>query len=57
LSSLVASIVLGAAFLGFVPDRDSAVRAGRAALAESVAATATALIAGAISSASTRPCV
>ena len=35
---LVVSLVLGAMFLGLVPDRDSAVREGRAALAEAIAA-------------------
>ncbi len=35
---IVASLVLAAMFLGLVPDRDSAVREGRAALAEAIAA-------------------
>ncbi|MBI4756152.1 MAG: response regulator [Betaproteobacteria bacterium] len=43
LALLVASLVLCAGFLGLVPDRDAAVRQGRAALAETLAASATAL--------------
>ncbi|WP_374668499.1 ATP-binding protein [Ramlibacter sp.] len=45
LTGLVASALLAASFLGLVPDRAQAVREGRLALAESVAASATALIA------------
>ncbi len=43
LSLLMASLLLAAAFLGLVPDRASAVRDGRTALAEAMAATGTAL--------------
>ena len=41
LSSLVVSVLFLAVFFDFLPDRDSALRKGRLALAESVAATAT----------------
>ena len=44
LSSLTASVLLLAMCLGLVPDRISAIRAGRAALAESVAVSSSALI-------------
>ena len=44
LSSLVLSILLVALYFGLVPDRDAAVRAGRLALAEAVAASSTALM-------------
>jgi PAS domain S-box-containing protein len=44
LALLVASALLAASFLGLVPDRAGAVRAGRAALAESLAITGTALV-------------
>jgi PAS domain S-box-containing protein len=44
MSMIVGSLVLGAAFIGLIPDRDGAVRDGRAALAEAVAAGATALL-------------
>ena len=44
LSSLVLSILLLALYFGLVPDRDGAVRAGRLALAEAVAASSTALM-------------
>jgi len=43
LSLLTLSLLLAAAFLGLVPDRASAVRDGRAALAETMAATGSAL--------------
>ena len=43
LGSLSASVLLAAVYLDLVPDRLSAVRAGRAALAESVAASTTTL--------------
>ena len=45
LASLAASVVLVSSVLGIFPDRDGAVRQGRAALAETLAASATALIA------------
>ena len=38
MSALVVTLLLAALFVGLVPDRDGAVRAGRTALAESVAA-------------------
>lgn len=44
LTSLVSTILLLALFAGFMPDRDAAVQRGRAALAESAAATASALL-------------
>ena len=44
LSSLVASVLLLALYLGLVPDRDGAVRAGRLALAEAVAIASTAVV-------------
>src|SRR5688572_8770013 len=44
LVSLAVSIVLMSSVLGIFPDRDSAVRDGRAALAETIAASAGALI-------------
>jgi PAS domain S-box-containing protein len=44
LASLAGTVVLLAALLGLVPDRASAVREGRAALAEAIAAQGTALI-------------
>jgi len=44
LSGILASIVLLATFLDIVPDRDSAVRQGRAALAESLAANSSMLL-------------
>ena len=44
LSSLVVSLLLAALSLGWLPDRDGAVRAGQVALAESVAMSATLLI-------------
>ena len=46
LVSLVSSALLAASFLGLLPDRVAAERAGRLALAESVAASATALMSG-----------
>ncbi|MCW5650604.1 MAG: response regulator [Ramlibacter sp.] len=46
LVSLVASALLAASFLGLLPDRVAAERAGRLALVESVAASATALMSG-----------
>jgi len=44
LASLVLSSVLAAIYIGLVPDRDNAVRAGRIALAESLAVTTAALL-------------
>ncbi|MFZ2648774.1 MAG: ATP-binding protein [Burkholderiaceae bacterium] len=44
LSSLMLSALLVALYLGLVPDRDGAVRAGRLALAEAVAASSTELM-------------
>ena len=44
LASLVASLVLVSSVLDLFPDRDGALRQGRAALAETLAATATALV-------------
>jgi PAS domain S-box-containing protein len=44
LSSLVLSVLLLALYFGLIPDRDAAVRAGRVALAEAVAASSTALM-------------
>jgi PAS domain S-box-containing protein len=46
LASIVSTTLLAASFLGLVPDRDGAVRAGRLALAESVAASSAALLSG-----------
>jgi PAS domain S-box-containing protein len=43
LAFLVVSLLLSAAFLGLVPDRVAAIREGRTALAEAMAATGTAL--------------
>ncbi|MDH5513091.1 MAG: hypothetical protein OEY27_07765, partial [Gammaproteobacteria bacterium] len=43
LSMLTVSLLLAAAFLGLVPDRASAIRDGRTALAEALATTGTAL--------------
>ena len=45
LASLMATLVLCASMLGLIPDRAGAVREGRAALAETLAADATSLIA------------
>jgi PAS domain S-box-containing protein len=45
LASLVSTALLAASFLGLVPDRAGAVREGRIALAESLAASSTALLA------------
>ena len=45
LAALAASVVLVSSVLGIFPDRDGAVREGRAAFAEALAASATALIA------------
>jgi PAS domain S-box-containing protein len=45
MSALVVTLLLLALFAGLVPDRDGAVRAGRTALAESVAVSATVLLA------------
>ncbi len=45
LSSLLSSVLLLALFAGFIPDRDGAIRAGRAALSEAIAATTSAMIA------------
>ncbi len=44
LASLLATVVLAASMVGLIPDRIGAVRDGRAALAETLAADATALI-------------
>ena len=44
LVSLVSTALLAASFLGLVPDRDSAIRQGRLALAESIAAASTAIL-------------
>jgi type II secretory pathway component PulM len=44
LTFLVVSLVLVAFYLGFVPDRLGAIRAGRAALAESIAANSSVFI-------------
>ncbi len=44
LSLLLISLVMGAVFLGFVPDRLAAIRDGRVALAESVAVSGSAMI-------------
>jgi PAS domain S-box-containing protein len=46
LVSLVSSALLAASFLGLVPDRAQAVREGRLALAESLAASGTAILGG-----------
>ena len=44
LVSLIATVVLGASMIGLIPDRAGAIREGRAALAETLAAEATALV-------------
>ena len=44
LVSLVSSVLLAASFLGLLPDRAGAIREGRVALAESVAAAGTAIL-------------
>ena len=44
LVSIVSSALLAASFLGMIPDREGAVREGRVALAESVAASSTAIL-------------
>ncbi|MEO8004091.1 MAG: response regulator [Betaproteobacteria bacterium] len=44
LVSLIATVVLGASMIGLIPDRAGAIREGRAALAETLAAEATSLI-------------
>ncbi|NNU42825.1 hypothetical protein [Ramlibacter montanisoli] len=44
LASIVSTVLLAASFLGLVPDRQGAVRAGRLALAESVAASSAAFL-------------
>ena len=44
LVSLVSTVLLAASFFGLVPDRTSAVRDGRVALAESIAAASTAIL-------------
>jgi PAS domain S-box-containing protein len=44
LGFLVASVILGASFLGLVPDRLGAIRDGRAALAETLAISGTAMV-------------
>ena len=43
-TSLVVSLLLMAIYLGFVPDRNTAVREGRAALAETIAANSSAFV-------------
>jgi PAS domain S-box-containing protein len=45
LASLMATVLLAASMLGLIPDRNGAIRDGRAALAETLAADATALLA------------
>ncbi|HVZ43499.1 MAG TPA: ATP-binding protein [Ramlibacter sp.] len=47
LVSIVSTALLAASFFGLIPDRAAAVREGRLALAESVAAAATAILGGA----------
>ncbi|MBC5783733.1 response regulator [Ramlibacter sp. USB13] len=47
LVSIVSTALLAASFLGLVPDRQAAVREGRLALAESLAASSTAILASA----------
>lgn len=47
LVSIVSTVLLAASFLGLVPDRQAAVREGRLALAESLAASSTAMLASA----------
>jgi PAS domain S-box-containing protein len=44
LVSLVSTVLLAASFFGLVPDRQSAIRDGRVALAESLAASSTAIL-------------
>ena len=44
LVSLVSTVLLAASFFGLVPDREAAVRDGRVALAEALAASATAIL-------------
>ena len=44
LVSLIATVVLGASMIGLIPDRAGAIREGRAALAETLAAEATAVM-------------
>ena len=44
LASLMGSLILGASMLGLIPDRTGAVREGRAALAEALAAETTSLV-------------
>jgi len=44
LASIVSTALLAASFLGLIPDRDASVRAGRLALAESLAASSAALL-------------
>jgi PAS domain S-box-containing protein len=46
LASIVSTALLAASFLGLVPDRQEAVRAGRLALAETVAASSAGLLSG-----------
>ncbi|HEY0826437.1 MAG TPA: ATP-binding protein, partial [Ramlibacter sp.] len=46
LASIVSTVLLAASFLGLVPDRQGAIRAGRVALAESVAVSSAALLNG-----------
>ena len=45
-ASIIGSLVLVAALIGLIPDRDGAIRQGRAALAEAMAAGSTALLTG-----------
>ena len=47
LASIVSTALLAASFLGLVPDREGAIRAGRLALAESVAASSAAFLSSA----------
>ncbi len=44
LASLMATVILGASMLGLIPDRTGAIREGRVALAETLAADATSLV-------------
>jgi hypothetical protein len=41
---LVASVLLGASFIGLIPDQRASIREGRAALAEALAANSSALV-------------
>ncbi|MBT8355966.1 MAG: response regulator [Desulfofustis sp.] len=46
LAGITISLIMLAAYLGFIPDKDGAVRSGRTNLAESIAVHSTALVAG-----------